>query len=133
MKHLKYIFIGGIIAATSYSCKKGPGIGGKATITGKVYEYNYNNDFSVLKDEYYKGDHDVYIVYGDDNIYSDNFKTHYDGTFEFNYLLPGEYTIYVYSSDTNITSANNMTVTQKVTINEKKEVVDIGTIEVYDL
>lgn len=133
MKYLTYLLITGSLLSSVSSCKKESGIGGKATITGKIYEYNYNSDFSTLKDEYFKGDHEVFIIYGDDNVYSDNFKTNYDGTFEFNYLLPGEYTIFSYSADTNITSTNNMTVLQKVTIEDNKETVDVGTIEVYDL
>ena len=113
------------------SCRKGPGPGGKGTIKGKIYEYNYNKDFTSLQGEYYKGDHDVYIVYGDDSFYSDKISTHYDGSFQFEYLLPGSYTVYTYSQDNTLTTPGSIVV-DKVTELSKKEEKDIGTLYVYD-
>ena len=51
-------------------------------------------------------DEDVYIVYGDeDDIYDDNVKTNFDGTFEFNNLRKGKYKVFAYSKDeSNITT-----------------------------
>jgi len=45
-------------------------------------------------------DEDVYIVYGDnDEIYDDNIKTNYDGTFKFNNLRKGSYKVFAYNED----------------------------------
>ncbi len=114
------------------SCRKGPGLGGNATITGKVYEYDYNSDFTNLKDAYFKADQDVYIVYGDEKVYADKFSTHYDGTFQFNYLLPGEYTIYAYSKDTTDTSAIDMVVEKKIVITDRWETIETDTLIIYN-
>ncbi len=132
MKTAKYLPFTLIAFTFISSCKKGPGTGGKATITGKVYEYNYNNDFSELQEEYYKGDHDVYIIYGDQLTFSDDQKTNYDGTFEFKYLLPGKYTIFTYSADTNLSAHSDMTVLKEVEL-KKDESLDIGLLKVFDL
>lgn len=114
-----------------YACRKGPGPGGKATITGKIYEYNYNNEFTNLQGAYFKGDHDVFIQYGGENTYSDKVSSHYDGTFEFKYLLPGDYTVYTYSKDSTLVSPGDIVILKEVEI-EKKETVDLGTITVYE-
>jgi hypothetical protein len=42
----------------------------------------------------------VFIVYGDnDEIYDDNIKTSYDGTFKFNNLRKGSYKVFAYNKD----------------------------------
>jgi len=114
-----------------YSCRKGPGPGGKATISGKIFEYKYNNEFTNLQGSYFKGDHDVFLQYDGDNTYSEKTSTHYDGTFEFEYLLPGDYTVYTYSKDSSLTTPGSIAIIREVEI-EKKETVDLGTIEVYE-
>ena len=87
------------------ACKKPAGEGGKSTITGKVWVENYNTLNSVtdtyfLKGEYFGADEDVYIIYGDDISYGNKTKTGPDGVFEFKFLRPGDYKIYVPSKDT---------------------------------
>lgn len=45
-------------------------------------------------------DEDVYIIYGnEDEIYDDNVKTNFDGSFEFNNLRKGKYKLFAYSKD----------------------------------
>lgn len=114
------------------SCRKGPGLGGNATITGRVYEYDYNSDFTNLKDSYFKADQDVYIVYGDESVYADKFSTHYDGTFEFNYLLPGNYTIYAYSKDPSNTSTIDIVIKQQIEITDRWQTVETDTLIIYN-
>lgn len=84
---------------TFTACQKHEGVGGKASISGKVYAIDMNNDFTTIQSEYYSGKEDVYIVNGNDDFYSDKIETHYDGSFLFEHLNPGNYTIYVYSKD----------------------------------
>ena len=73
------------------SCKKDAGTGGSSSLTGKVMVHDYNSTFTILEDEYYGQEVDVYIIYGDSKTYSDHIKTNYDGTFEFKYLQKGTY------------------------------------------
>ena len=78
------------------SCKKQEGYGGKSIIYGKVLEKKYNNS-GQYENEYYLADKRVYITFGDDDFYSDEIRTDYEGKFKFSYLYAGDYTIYTYS------------------------------------
>src|ERR1041384_11312 len=93
-----------ITSAALVSCKKGPGEGGKSKITGKVWVENYNTlnspwDTYFLKGEYAGADKDVYLVFGEDISYGMKVKAGPEGQFEFDYLRPGKYTVYVQSKD----------------------------------
>ena len=78
-------------------CEKLAGEGGASTISGKVYAKDYNGS-GVLQEEFYLADEDVFIIYGEgDNYYDDSYKTSFDGSFRFQYLRPGTYTVFVYS------------------------------------
>ena len=117
----------------SISCRKGEGLGGKATIKGKVYEKLYNATGTFILKEYYLGDEDVYIVYGDNDFYDDKVATHYDGTYKFEYLMPGKYTLYVYSKDvTGSGISPQYVVKQEVTITQKDQVVTLEDFIIYD-
>ena len=85
------------------ACEKPAGEGGTSTITGKIYAREYNSNYTLLTAEYYAAKEDVYIIYGDDSIYSDDFKTNYDGSYEFKYLRKGKYTLFAYSDDSTFT------------------------------
>ncbi len=114
------------------TCAKTEGVGGTSQIIGKVYVYEYNATFTLLKQEYFAPEEDVYIVYGDDIVYNDKFDTHFDGTFRFQYLRKGTYTIYVYSEDkNNPTSLVKIPVKVDVEISKNSETVDVGIIEIY--
>ena len=78
------------------ACKKQEGYGGKSTIYGKVLEKKYNNS-GQFENEYYVAEKRVYIIFGNDDFYSDEIRTDYDGKFKFSYLYAGDYTVYTYS------------------------------------
>lgn len=85
-----------VVLFTLSACQK-EGEGGTATISGKVYAMNYNQDGQLIG-EYYAPDEDVYIVYGSgSSLHDDDYKTGYDGAYRFQYLTTGNYRIYVYS------------------------------------
>jgi hypothetical protein len=81
------------------SCEKEEGIGGTSSITGKVRVRQYNDNFTIKVEEYYATDEDVFIIYGDDDVYGDKTSTSHDGTYRFDYLREGSYTIFAYSED----------------------------------
>lgn len=118
------------------SCNKPEGEGGNSTIKGKIWVENYNTlnnmlDVYFLKGEYAGADEDVYIIYGDDVSYGDKVKSGPDGIFEFKYLRPGDYKIYLQSKDTTRTSVSGIrTVDMSVTL-KKKETLDAGTFVIY--
>ncbi|MBW8050761.1 MAG: hypothetical protein FVQ77_10595 [Cytophagales bacterium] len=88
------------------SCKKEPGEGGTSMIQGRVKVLDYHHSLIngewkwVKKDEYYVAEERVYIIYGDDNIYSTDFRTDPDGYYRFQWLRKGTYTLFAYSQDT---------------------------------
>lgn len=125
-----------VLVTNLWSCAKEPGIGGEATISGKVYAKHYNSTFTVLLSEYYVPDTYVYLVFGDDVNYGTRLKTNYDGEFEFNYLYEGEYTIYTYSIDSAAivnfaVDPPETAILEKVNIDSKNANIDIGDLIIY--
>ena len=117
------------------SCKKGPGSGGRATIKGKVWTRKHDVGFTAVLNQYNAADEPVYIIYGDETNYGDKVSTNYNGEFEFQYLRKGNYKVYVYSSDSVAIAGGNATapkvaVVQDISITEKKQVFDAGTMVV---
>ncbi len=111
------------------SCKKAEGEGGTAAIIGKVFVKDYNAEFTSLKAEYYAPDEDVFIVYGTDVVYSDNFKTHYDGTYLFKYLRKGKYTIFVYSKDSSgVSPSGIIPIEKEINITKEGQIVEVEDI-----
>ena len=110
------------------SCKKVEGPGGKATIEGNVYYKLYDPNDNYLETEEAR-DEDVYITYGDNDIYDDNMNTHSDGSYRFDYLRTGDYTIFAYS-DCNSCPSQTEAVEVNVTISDKKEIVTAPDIEI---
>lgn len=118
-----------ILFAFSGCGTKGPGPGGTNTVIGKIVVEAYNEDFSQLLQTYNAQDEDVFIIYGDDIAYGDKVRTSYDGSFEFPYLAPGSYKIYVYSEDSTLGLVNDdIAVVVEFEITGKRELIDLGTI-----
>lgn len=125
--------ITGILLIAFLSCSKEEGPGGMSEIAGKVWVKNYNSDYSILNDEYWAEEEDVYLIYGSDSIYSERFKTNYDGSYRFEYLQEGSYTVFVYSKDSTLQSASGRIVKKEtVTITKNGNSVVVPTITIYD-
>ena len=115
-----------------FSCAKDAGEGGNSTIYGKIITYNYNAEFTNLRGIYPGADEDVYIIYGSDRSYSQRIRSNYDGVYEFKYLRPGDYTIYLYSKDSTLTLVSGIKpVVQKVTIDNKKQTVEAADMKIF--
>lgn len=112
-----------------YGCSKPEGEGGTSVVYGKVYAYNYNAA-GVLLDEYYLEDEDVFIIYGDeDNYYDDSYKTTFDGSFRFQYLTKGTYTVFVYS-DCNSCPSGTEAISQTFEITSNNQDIVLGDFEI---
>lgn len=137
MKTRFILFLLAIFALAS--CKKGPGEGGDASISGRIMlekRLVLNNPEIVLYTAP-AADHNVFIIYGDGPGPDDQVETNYDGEFEFPYLREGEYEIYVYSKDTSTAAVNgqapeDMVIRRSVTIGDRKEKVELPDILIYD-
>jgi hypothetical protein len=107
------------------SCEKEEGIGGTSSISGKIFVRQYNSNFTILTEKYYATNEDVFIIYGNEQIYGDKTSTTYDGTYRFDYLREGKYTIYAYSEDSaNYPTQHEIPVIIEIEISGKnKEIV----------
>lgn len=133
MKLLTQLFLAGALVVMMGSCTKTEGPGGAATITGKVHAL-VRDGFGTVIDEYDIAKEDVYIIYGGENtMYDDDHETSYDGTFRFDYLETGTYQVFVYEKCLISEGCpdNKRPVIMTVEIKDKKEVVDLGTINIY--
>jgi len=133
---IKNLFIVLLLTAISFlSCKKEPGIGGDASIQGKVFVKHYNTDFTNFISSYYGPDIYVYLIFGNDISYSKRIKTTYDGGFEFKFLYEGDYKVYVYSIDSLATVTGqykpDSAVVQKISISGRTEDADAGTFTIF--
>ena len=129
-----------LITVFAVSCKKEPGIGGDASIQGKILVRHYNSIFGVppgLINEYNGADIYVYIIYGNNISYGQRIKSSYDGRFEFKYLYEGDYKIYIYSIDSAAVVHNPSVIHPdsaaivKVSITDRKQEEDIGTLTIF--
>lgn len=95
MRSLTFYLIG--ISIVLLSCNKEPGRGGTSSLVGKVHVYDVNGIGDTIN-EFDGMDEDVFILYGeDDNTYDDKFACSFDGSYRFDYLTPGTYTLFAYS------------------------------------
>ncbi len=116
-----------IVLPLLYSCTKEEGKGGRSSIIGKIHMtdktgWNAGNNYDAP-------DYDVYIIYGDkDDIYDDDMKTNYNGSFEFKNLRKGSYRIFAYTVD--LTEPSGLLpVFKSVEIGDNEQ-ANVGTIEV---
>jgi len=129
MKKLK-ILIFTIITFSFCTCTKSAGLGGSSTIKGKVVVDNINILGDIV-DSYDAQDLDVYIIYGKENsTYDDDQKTSHDGSFEFKYLNPGDYEIFVYSECMFCPQGQDSLILLPVKISNSNEVNEVNTIHV---
>lgn len=112
----------GILVLSIYSCSKGPGPGGDATISGKLLVQSYNSNCTIKQAEFYGVDEDVYLIYGDDPSYSERVRTGPDGVFWFPYLRKGTYTVYAVTESCTVLSGDSI-ISKTIEISDRKETV----------
>lgn len=110
------------------SCKKEAGPGGRATVKGKVYAYDWDNTQLFLVSKGYSSDERVAIIYGDNMAVGNDVRTSIDGSFEFKYLNKGHYKVFVNSLDTTYKIKGNDTyipVVREFDITDAKQTVTL--------
>lgn len=91
-----------VISLSVTGCKKTEGPGGTSTIQGKIIVHDFDAAFQSPTPLaiYPSNNQDAFIIYGADHAtYDNNFKTSYDGSYEFKYLQKGNYRLFAYSKD----------------------------------
>ena len=88
-----------LIPLAVIACSKAPGVGGSSSISGTVMVVDIVVGNPV--DTTYAAGEDVFLLYGTDTIkpYDDSFETSWNGTYKFEYLRRGTYSVFVYSDD----------------------------------
>lgn len=118
-------FIVAAAALLLVSCNKDEGVGGSATVQGKVYKVIHaDDDYDLSADTVVAAKQDVFIVYGDEGFVGDDVETGSDGGYQFRYLTAGDYTIYAYSE---LASGEKVAVEQTVSVGRG------ATVEVPDI
>ena len=141
MKRIALLLTATILLIGLNGCKKYEGEESRSKITGKltINEKLYINGVLSQTVSYPGATEDVYIVYGtQDSIFDDKVECNYDGSFSFNFLFPGTYTVFAYNEVFN--TGNSITnndddyytkVPVKFTVEiGKNETVDLGEIVV---
>jgi hypothetical protein len=120
-KKLGFILFG-VLLFSIYSCSKGPGPGGDATITGKLLVESYNSNCSIKQAEFYGVDEDVYLIYGDDPSYTERVRTGPGGVFWFPYLRKGTYTVYAITQSCSAILGDSI-ISKTIEIKDRKETI----------
>jgi hypothetical protein len=114
------------------SCTKQEGEGGLNSIQGVVMIQNVNSLLEKSGAPYFAQDEKVYISYGENTTVDNDVSTSAQGNFIFQYLTPGNYSVFAYSDDTVAFNAQSkMGVNQQVSIKNKKDKVTLDTIIIY--
>ena len=115
----------------SSSCSTEPGTGGTASISGKVFGYQVNM-FGTKLDSGYVADQRVYLAYGDHEFADEDTRTSFNGSFRFDKLKKGSYTIWVVSQC--FSCPMDQYIDKKtITVRGTREDADAGTLLFFDL
>lgn len=127
--HKSLFFAVFVVLALLTACNKGEGKGGTGTIQGYVQLVHHpDDDFELNADTMVAAKTDVFLVYGDEPFYGDDIETGADGMYQFEYLRPGHYTVFSYST---LPSGEKVAVSENVTL-EKGAVATVPTIYIHD-
>ena len=125
-KFLLALFVG---ASLLSACNKGPGEGGTSTLQGYVKLVHHpDNDLTLTPDTMAAAKTDVFIVYGDEAYFGNDVETDPNGMYQFEYLLPGDYTVFSYST---LPSGEKVAVSEKVAL-QRGATVQVPTLYIHD-
>lgn len=103
MRNLYFSFFASLLCSGLLltGCEQDPGEGGRATISGTImWRDTYSSAVINVEDsiiaEYPAIEERIYLVYGNEGVYDDDFRTDYDGKYEFKFLRKGQYKLYAY-------------------------------------
>lgn len=87
-----------------------------------------DNDFNLSADTVVAAKTDVFIVYGDEPYYGDDVETGADGMYRFEYLTPGNYTLFSYSV---LPTGEKVAVSETITLS-RGSTAQVPTIYIHD-
>ena len=125
---MRYIIAAIVCLLFLPACKKEEGEGGKAEIHGVVLRQQVNAVGNAVGLPYPYQDTRVFIVYGDHDFQDDDVRTGPNGQYEFRWLRKGTYTVYTYGECA--CPGKTVAISQQVSIDGKKDVVNVPVITV---
>lgn len=130
MKRLLNYFMALILLAFFLpACNKGEGKGGTGTVQGYVKIVHHpDDDYQLNTDTINAAKTDVFIVYGDNDYYGDDVETGPDGLYRFEYLRPGNYKVFAYST---LATGEKVAVSESVALGAGA-VAHVPTIYIHD-
>ena len=129
MKYGRIIIAFLVMCFALSSCNNKEGEGGTGTIRGYVKLIHHpDDDYQLNVDTLNAAKTDVFIVYGNDVFYGDDIETDPDGLYQFEYLTPGNYTVFAYST---LATGEKVAVAQTVKL-ERGQVAEVPTIYIHD-
>ena len=118
-----------VMALLLPSCNKGPGEGGTGTVQGFVKLVHHpDDDYTLTPDTMAAAKTDVFIIYGDETYFGDDAETGADGMYQIEYLRPGEYTVFAYST---LPSGEKVAVSETVEL-QRGAVAKVPTLYIHD-
>lgn len=129
MKYGRIILAFLVMCFALSSCNNKEGEGGTGTIRGYVKLVHHpDDDYQLNVDTLNAAKTDVFIVYGNDEFYGDDIETDPDGLYQFEYLTPGDYTVFAYST---LATGEKVAVAQTVKL-ERGQVAEVPIIYIHD-
>ena len=128
-KTISFLFALVAMALLLFSCNKGPGEGGTGTVCGYVKLVHHpDDDYTLTPDTMVAAKTDVFIIYGDEAYFGNDVETNANGMYQFEYLLPGNYTVFAYST---LPSGEKVAVSETVEL-VRGEVAQVPTLYIHD-
>ena len=118
-----------VLALMLPSCNKGPGEGGTGTVQGFVKLVHHpDDDYTLTPDTMAAAKTDVFIIYGNEAFFGDDVETNAEGMYQFEYLRPGEYTVFAYST---LPSGEKVAVSETFEL-QRGAVAKVPTLYIHD-
>ena len=87
-----------------------------------------DDDYTLTPDTMAAAKTDVFIIYGDEDFFGDDVETNAEGMYQFEYLRPGEYTVFAYST---LPSGEKVAVSETVEL-QRGAVAKVPTLYIHD-
>jgi hypothetical protein len=129
LKTFKSFLILAVTALLLSACNKGPGEGGTGTVQGFVKLVHHpDDDYTLTPDTMVAAKTDVFIVYGDEAYFGNDAETNANGMYRFEYLRPGNYTVFAYST---LPSGVKVAVSETVEL-QRGTIANVPTLYIHD-
>ena len=87
-----------------------------------------DDDYTLTPDTMVAAKTDVFIIYGDEAYFGDDVETNANGMYQFEYLRPGNYTVFAYST---LPSGKKVAVSETVEL-QRGTIANVPTLYIHD-